>query len=100
MSFASLPPVPTSGLSQAEFQLLSAISQNIGQLIGQGSTEFRAVIAGQVTVSLAPEGSATGATVTGTVSDVVGLAASLQALINDVQVLRSTLNTLIAQLRS
>lgn len=96
MSFAALPPVPTSGLTQAEFQLLAAISQNLSQLIGQSSPEFRALVAGQVTVSTAPDGTAQGLSS----FDTVALATTLQSLINDVQVLRSTLNTLIAQLRS
>lgn len=100
MSFAALPPVPTSGLTEAEFQLLSAISQNISQLTGQTGTTYRALVAGQISTEYAPDGTATGVAISGSLGDIVPLAASLQALISDVQALRDTLNTLIAQLQS
>jgi outer membrane murein-binding lipoprotein Lpp len=96
MSFAALPPVPTSGLTDAEFQLLAAIHQNIGLLTGQNIAAYKAVVAGQLTLADAPDGQATGVTST----DVVALATTVQYLISDVQSLRDTVNILIAQLRS
>lgn len=96
MSFVALPPVPTSGLSEAEFQLLAALTQNISVLTGQVSSSSKAIVPGQLTLAFAPDGQATGVSA----SDVVTLAAELQILISDVQALRDTLNILIAQLRS
>ncbi len=95
MSFVALPPVPTSGLSEAEFQLLAALTQNISVLTGQVSSSSRAIIPGQLTLGFAPDGQASGAA-----SDVATLTIELQILINDVQALRDTLNILIAQLRA
>ena len=95
MSFVALPPVPTSGLSEAEFQLLAALTQNISVLTGQVSSSSKAIIPGQLTLGFAPDGQASGAA-----GDVATLTAELQILINDVQALRDTLNILIAQLRA
>lgn len=100
MSFVALPPVPTSGLSEAEFQLLAAITQNISVLTGQVSSSSKAIIPGQLTLGFAPDGSATPVSVSGSPNDIVSLASELQILISDVQALRDTLNILIAQLRS
>lgn len=100
MSFVALPPVPTSGLSEAEFQLLAAITQNISVLTGQVSSSSRAIITGQLTLGFASDGSATPVSVSGSPNDIVSLASELQILISDVQALRDTLNILIAQLRS
>ena len=100
MSFVALPPVPNSGLTEAEFQLLAAITQNISVLTGQVSSVSKAIIPGQLTLGFAPDGQATGASVTGSPNDIASLASELQILINDVQALRDTLNILIAQLRS
>ena len=95
MSFVALPPVPTSGLSEAEFQLLAALTQNISVLTGQVSSSSKAIIPGQLTLGFAPDGQASGAA-----NDVATLTTELQILINDVQALRDTLNILIAQLRA
>lgn len=95
MSFVALPPVPTSGLSEAEFQLLAALTQNISVLTGQVSSSSKAIIPGQLTLGFAPDGQASGVA-----GDVATLTAELQILINDVQALRDTLNILIAQLRA
>lgn len=100
MSFAALPPVPMVGLNQAEFQLLAAIHQNISLLTGQSLAAYRAIIAGQVTVNDAPEGTASAVTLAGNSGDIATLAATVQSLISDVQNLRDTLNILIAQLRT
>lgn len=100
MSFSALPPVPTSGLSEAEFQLLVAITQNILLLTGQSVAANKAVITGQITVVGAPEIQASPSPLVGTLADIPNLAATLQTLISDVQSLRNTLNVLIAQLRS
>lgn len=100
MSFAALPPVPNSGLTEAEFQLLAALTQNISLLTGQSLASFKAVTAGQLTLSFAPSGSAAPVSITGSPSDMANLAIALQTLINDVQALRDTVNILIAQLRS
>jgi hypothetical protein len=100
MSFAALPPVPTSGLTDAEFQLLAAIHQNIGILTGQVSSGYKAVIPAQLTLAFAPDGEASAVSLTGSANDLATLAGTLQVLINDVQSLRDTVNILIAQLRS
>lgn len=100
MSFVALPSIPTSGLSDAEFQLLAAISQNLGLLTGQSLAGYKAVTSGQLTLSSAPAGNAQSVSITGTANDLANIAISLQTLINDVQSLRDTVNILIAQLRS
>lgn len=100
MSFVALPPVPSSGLTQAEFQLLAALTQNIALLTGQSVGSYKAVVSGQFTLSFAPDGAATPVSITGSPNDLVNLALGLQTLINDVQALRDTVNILIAQLRS
>ena len=96
MSFVALPPVPTSGLTEAEFQLLAAINQNLNVLTGQITTDYKAVISGQITLMEAPELQSTGLTS----ADSGAVASALQVLISDVQALRDTVNILIAQLRS
>lgn len=101
MSFAALPPVPQSGLTEAELRLLSAMHENISLLTGQNLAESRAVIVGQITLAGAPSATTAVPSISGfPANDVAQLAASFQALINDVQSLRDTLNILIAQLRS
>lgn len=100
MTFVALPPIPTSGLTEAEFQLLAALTQNISILTGQIPSASKAVVSGQLTVSFAPEGQAAVFSLSGSPSDLANLAVSLQTLINDVQALRDTVNILIAQLRS
>lgn len=100
MSFVALPPVPTTGLSEAEFQLLAAITQNISVLTGQLASSSRAIITGQLTLGFAPDGAAVPVSVSGSPNDIANLAVELQTLINDVQALRDTVNILIAQLRS
>ncbi len=96
MSFVALPPVPTTGLSEAEFQLLAALTQNISVLTGQIASSSRAIIPGQLTLGFAPDGQATQVSS----NDTATIATELQILINDVQALRDTVNILIAQLRS
>lgn len=96
MSFVALPPVPTSGLSEAEFQLLAALTRNISVLTGQILSSSKAITPGQLTLAPAPDGQVTGVSTV----DIAVLATELQTLINDVQALRDTLNILIAQLRS
>lgn len=101
MSFVALPPVPTTGLTEAEFQLLAAIHQNISILTGQSASAARAIVSAQITISAAPEGQALGASISGALAnDVANLTVTVQTLISDVQALRDTLNILIAQLRS
>lgn len=100
MSFAALPPVPTSGLTDAEYQLLVAIHENIALLTGQSVASSKAIVSGQVTVVSAPDATVPNVSVTGSSSDLVNTTLALQYLINDVQSLRDTLNVLIAQLRS
>ena len=101
MSFAALPPVPQSGLTEAEYRLLAAIHENINLLTGQSTSVSKAIISGQVTVAGAPAGSATPVAISGAAAtDIAQIAATLQVLINDVQALRDTVNILVAQLRS
>jgi len=101
MSFSALPPVPQSGLTEAEYRLLAAIHENITLLTGQSAQANKAIISGQLTVAGAPEGNATAVTVSGVpATDIAQIAATLQTLINDVQSLRDTVNILVAQLRS
>jgi hypothetical protein len=101
MSFAALPPIPQSGLTEAELRLLSAMHQNISLLTGQNVAESKAIISGQVTLTGAPAATTAFPSISGSpANDVAQLATAFQALINDVQSLRDTLNILIAQLRS
>jgi hypothetical protein len=101
MSFAALPPIPQSGISESELRLLSAMHQNISLLTGQSVAANKAIVSGQITIAGAPGATTSGPSISGSVAnDVVQVSASLQALINDVQSLRDTLNILIAQLRS
>jgi len=100
MSFSALPPVPTSGLTAAEFQLLAAIHQNIILLTGQNLAAYKAVLSGQITLTAAPDGSASALNLSGNESDIATIAATLQVLISDVQNLRDAVNILIAQLRT
>lgn len=100
MSFAALPPVPISGLTDAEYQLLVAIHENIALLTGQGFAGNRAIVSGQVTVTGAPDATVSGVSISGSPNDLANTALALQYLINDVQSLRDTLNALITQLRS
>lgn len=100
MSFVALPPVPTSGLSEAEFQLLAALTQNISVLTGQTLSSSKAIVPGQLTLGFAPDGESAPVSITGSPNDLAAIAVSLQILINDVQLLRGTLNILIAQLRN
>lgn len=100
MSFVALPPVPTSGLSEAEFQLLAAITQNISVLTGQSVSASKAITSAQLTLGFAPDGAASPVSISGSANDLTNIAVELQVLISDVQSLRDTLNILIAQLRS
>ena len=99
MTYAALPPVPTSGLTDAEFQLLAAIHENISLLTGQPVTSDAAVTLGQISLSGAPDSTIPPSLLANT-ADLATVALLLQYLINDVQSLRDTVNTLITQLRS
>lgn len=100
MSFAALPPVPISGLTDSEYQLLAAIHENIAALTGQSDATYKAVVSGQIGVSV-PEAQVQDVDFSGDANSVISnMGATLQYLINDVQGLRDALNALITQLRS
>lgn len=110
MTFAAMPGVPTQGLTDAEFRILTAIKQNIDLLTGQSANPaFRAVVSGQITVStlgplsatnvsLSGQAASVGGQVVPIASDFTALATTTQQLVNDMQLMRATLNSLIAQL--
>lgn len=113
--FNSIPAVPQAGLSPLEFATISALKENVELLIGARGGESgnanRAVIKGQVSVNVAPTQQMVKVSADGngfTISDVsvasladhIKLINDVQRLANDVSNIRTTLNTLIAQLKA
>lgn len=113
MTFSAVPPVPQLDNPEWLYRFNSAIKQNVELLTGQrGSSGFNALLSGQVTASFVPElqmkqvtAKGTGIAVNSTAatpvvlqSDYVNLIVNVQTLANDVAVIRSTLNSLLAQL--
>lgn len=111
--FTPIPAIPTSSMSDWQFNTLSAMKENIELLTGSRGEKdgtSRALTTGVVRIKEVPaqtltqvtaQGSAvniSGATVPD-MSDYVELLKNVQMLANDVTALRNTLNTLISQLR-
>lgn len=109
--FTSIPSIPQSGLTDWQFNTLTAMKENLELLTGaRGGSATRAVVAGQIGVQPAPTQSMTQVTATGagytisgvdvpSLADYIKLAQNVQSLANDVANLRGTLNALISQLR-
>jgi hypothetical protein len=111
--YAAIPAIPISGLTNWQGYVLSALKENVEVLTGARGTDSysRALIKGQLTVGAAPIQNMTrvsaqgaGYTVSGvtvpSVDDYAKLISDVQTLASDVANLRTTLNTLIAQLKA
>ena len=111
--FTPIPAIPTSSMSDWQFNTLSAMKENIELLTGSRGEKdgtSRALTTGVVKVKEAPaqtlpritaQGNAvniSGVTVPD-MSDYAELLKNVQMLANDVTAIRDTLNTLISQLR-
>jgi hypothetical protein len=110
--FTAIPSVPQQGLTDWQFNTLNAMKENIELLIGSRGSDnsVRAIVSGQVTVSNPAAQTMTRVTASGSgytlnnvtvpsLDDYVKLVSDVQLLANDVAALRTTLNTLINQLR-
>lgn len=112
--FTGVPVVPNTGVDLWQASVLSALKENVELLIGARGEEdgaSRALLAGQLTVrrpdassieAISARGngvSVSGATVP-TLQDYQNLVRDVQSVINDVVRLRSTVDTLVQQLRS
>lgn len=110
--FAAIPSIPQGGLTDWQFNTLSAMKENIELLTGaRGSdTSIRAVVAGQIGVDNPPAqamiqvtaqgaGLIIGGATVPSLDDYAKLVSNVQQLANDVANLRTTLNTLINQLK-
>lgn len=110
--FTAIPNIPQAGLTDWQFNTLNAMKENIELLIGvRGSDNtVRAVVSGQITVANPPSQTMTRVTAEGTGFTISGasvpslddygkLISDVQQLANDVANLRTTLSTLINQLK-
>lgn len=111
-TFAAIPAVPQSGLTDWQFRVLSVMKEDVELLIGtRGNGALKAVTKAQLSVDAAPtqtmqqvtaEGA--GFTISGvqvpSLDDYVKLLTNVQQVANDVAQLRNTLNSLIAQLKA
>lgn len=112
--FTGIPNLPQVGVEEWQYRFLSAMKQNVELLTGtRGEQDFtsRALLKSSVALRIAPEPSiravsavGSGLTVGGaqvpSLADYQTLVRDVQALVNDVAQLRTTLNTLLQQLRS
>lgn len=112
MAFTAIPALPQGGVTNEQLVLLSAVKQNLEQLMGiSGATQYRAVLSGLITVAPVGDLSATNLGVSGraytidglgsvpTGEDFFALANATQQILNDVTRIRNALDTLIAQLK-
>ena len=109
--FPTVPNIPQGeGVSDWQYQTLNAMKDNIDLLTGaRGVNASSAVTRGMANLALVPTGlqqltaRGSGYTVSGvsvpTLDDYVRLVSNVQQLTNDVAALRSTVNTLITQLK-
>lgn len=110
--FTAIPPIPPGGLTDWQFNTLTAMKENLELLTGARGVDksMRAIIKGQVTVSNPPTQNMTRVTAQGTGYTISGvlvpslddygrLLSDVQQLANDVANLRATVNTLINQLK-
>jgi len=105
MSFSSIPPVPQAGLQDWHFRYLDSVKQNVEQLTGQRRADHgaAAVLRGDIDATPVPSLSAAvqfSGAVTVTYTDFHNLLSTVQALINDVESVRQTVNTLIVRMRA
>ena len=105
MGFSSIPPVPQAGLQDWHFRYLDSVKQNVEQLTGQrrANPEAAAVLRGDVAVTTVPGAAAAiqfSGSATVTMTDFSNLLTTVQTLINDVESLRLTVNTLIIRMRA
>lgn len=110
--FTAIPSIPQGGLTDWQFNTLTAMKENIELLIGARGSDnsVRAIVGGQVTVANPVAQTMTRVTATGagfTISgvnvpsadDYFKLVSDVQQLANDVANLRATVNTLVNQLK-
>lgn len=112
MSFSAMPPVPQVGLDSFIAAFMLSTKQNVELITGQyGDARFRAVLKGEITVlpvmaslqQLTAKGNGIdlgGGNIVPTLADYQELLKSVQLLVNDVEVIRQSLNALINQLRA
>lgn len=112
--FTGIPSLPQIGVEEWQFRILSAMKQNIELLVGtrgEADAASRALTKSTITITKAPEPSiravsavGSGFTISGaqvpSLADYQALVRDVQLLVNDVAQLRSTVDTLISQLRS
>lgn len=109
--FSAIPNIPQQGLTDWQFVTLNAMKENLDLLTGaRGSVTGTAITKGNITVVDAPTqtmqrvtAEGTGYTISGvtvpSLDDYGKLVTNVQQLSNDVAALRTTLNTLINQLK-
>lgn len=109
--FSAIPNIPQQGLTDWQFVTLNAMKENLDLLTGaRGSLTGTAITKGNITVVDAPAQSMQRVTAEGvgyTISNVTvpslddygKLITNVQQIANDVAALRTTLNTLITQLK-
>ena len=109
--FSAIPNIPQQGLTDWQFVTLNAMKENLELLTGaRGSIAGTAITKGNITVVDAPTqtmqrvtAEGTGYTISGvtvpSLDDYGKLVTNVQQLSNDVAALRTTLNTLINQLK-
>jgi hypothetical protein len=110
--FTAIPSIPQGGLTDWQFNTLTAMKENIELLTGARGTDnsVRAITGGQVTVDNPAPQTMTRVTATGagfTISgvsvpsadDYFKLVSDVQQLASDVANLRATVNTLVNQLK-
>jgi hypothetical protein len=109
--FSAIPNIPQQGLTDWQFVTLNAMKENLDLLTGaRGSATGTAITKGNITVVDAPvqtmqrvTAEGTGYTISGvtvpSLDDYGKLVTNVQQLSNDVAALRTTLNTLINQLK-
>ena len=111
-TFTAIPSIPQSGLTDWQFNTMTAMKENLELLMGaRGSRATKAVTGGQITVSNPPAQQMTsvtattaGYTISGvsvpSLEDYTALVLNVQQLADDVANLRATVNTLINQLKA
>ena len=109
--FSAIPNIPQQGLTDWQFVTLNAMKENLDLLTGaRGNITGTAITKGNITVVDVPAQSMQRVTAEGvgyTVSGVTApslddygkLITNVQQIANDVAALRTTLNTLITQLK-
>jgi hypothetical protein len=110
--FTAIPSIPQGGLTDWQFNTMSAMKENIELLTGaRGSNNSaRAITGGQVTVNNPAPQTMTRVTATGagftiggvnvpSADDYFKLVSDVQQLANDVANLRATVNILVNQLK-